>query len=152
MKRLASLTCNEIWLVPVDEQVQRVQSIYCEEFPMISDDLNQIVVPVMVEGAALMPSLLAPIVDNLSRVVWIVPSADFQRKHYANREWAAGIVESCSDPTQAYKNWMQRDIAFARHIHKSAEALGFCVLVVDGSKSLDEMISLVAAHFGLRVP
>ena len=40
LQRLAALSCDEIWLPPVADQVARVQAIYREEFAMILDDLR----------------------------------------------------------------------------------------------------------------
>lgn len=148
--RLASMNCDELWLRPVPQQIEEELECYREEFLFILADLA---LPDeecgVAEGAALLPSLLAGLGVPRSRAIWMVPEESFQRAHYARREWRHDALRDCSDPDQGWENWMARDAGFARRVTKEAELMGYSVIVVDGSRPLDEIYAEVARHFGL---
>ena len=66
----------------------------------------------------------------------MTPTADFQTKHYQQREWVPYVLEGTSNPEQAFENWMQRDILFAQMVRKEAQKLGYPSLMTDGSRSI----------------
>lgn len=153
--RVTHLDCEDLWINrPVAQQVAEELEIYREEFPLILADLAHLPAdrPILAEGAALLPELVAPLLGLDSRrladsppdpiaprrAVWIVPSEAFQRRHYSQREWWPSVVRNCSDPALAFDNWMARDAAFARTVRAQAEQRGLPVLVVDGRASLEE--------------
>ena len=103
----------------------------------------------IVEGAALLPRQVASVLSNRSQAIWLIPSADFQRAHYSEREWAQGIVARCDQPDVAFHNWMERDIRFAEWVEAEAIALDLAVLRVDGKRTLEENARFVATHFQL---
>lgn len=151
LQRLAALSCDEIWLPPVAEQLARVQTIYREEFAMILDDLRALPMdrPILVEGAALMPQLLLPYLPRRQQAIWLTPTPAFQRSHYAQRPWIHDVLRTCTDATQAFQNWMARDEAYAAWISAQATAAGLRLLAVDGQQTCDELTVLVAAWFAL---
>lgn len=150
MSRLPHMTCDDIWLEPVEAQVQHVFQIYGEEFAMIMDDLQQLAGHVIVEGAALIPGLVHPFIENLDHCIFLIPSCSFQIKYYSQREWHQDVVKECSHPTQAFANWMERDQQFGEEIRRDALKHGFTCLTVDESDDLDYYIERVADHFALR--
>lgn len=147
-------TCDEIWLRPVEQQIAEELEIYREEFPFILKDLEvfPLTETVLVEGAALLPELLAARGIEQHRCIWIVPTEAFQNEHYTQRDWRHDVLATCSDPEQSWQNWMARDAGFASAVAKSAKALGFRLIVVDGSKSIAENEETVENHFGLKNP
>lgn len=149
---LAARTCDEIWLVPVAKQVARVIAIYEEEFPLILADLQALPSdrPILAEGAALMPALVAQQISGLQQAAWVVPTPAFQRHHYAQRPWIRDVLKECSDPGQAFANWMQRDEAFAHYIAKTATQHGLPLLRVDGKQTADQNANWVASQWGLQ--
>lgn len=151
LQRLASLSCDEIWLPPVAEQVARVQAIYREEFAMILNDLCALPTdrPILAEGAALMPPLVFPYLHERRQAIWLTPTPTFQRTHYAQRPWIHAVLHSCTASVQAFQNWMARDEAYAHWINGQTTGVGLQLLQVDGQQSLSEMAELVAAWFGL---
>ena len=153
LSQLAGLSCDQLWLPPVAEQVTRVQAIYTEEFAMILADLLALprTRPILAEGAALLPTCVWRHLADRRRAIWLTPTPAFQRFHYAQRPWIHDVVRTCSDPAQAFANWMARDEAFARWVNQQAMALGFQVLVVDGNRSLAENQTIVADWFGLGI-
>ena len=103
--------------------------------------------PTIAEGTALLPELVAQVAD-LRRALWLVPSPAFQRERYPLRgEWVQAVLSQCSDPAQAFENWMARDIAYAQEAAAQAARLGARVIVVDGSQSLDQVAALVDDWF-----
>jgi hypothetical protein len=150
--RLARATSEELWVLRrVERQVEEEIALYHEEFPLILNDLASMPkdLPVIVEGAALLPPLLARAGIPRHRAIWIVPTEEFQREHYARREWRHDVVKECSDPDIAWENWMARDAGFARVVAAEAESLGFRVLTIDGCVPLAETVKVVEEHFGL---
>jgi len=85
-----------------------------------------------------------------NQAVWLVPTDDFQREHYAKRDWVSGVVGQCDDSQAAFENWMKRDVQFARWIVTEAESLGCKVFVVNGQQTMTKTALEVAAHFGLE--
>jgi hypothetical protein len=146
--RVMHYSSEELWMRPVENQLNDELQIYREEFPLILADLLNLAVdrPVIAEGAALLPELVGPLLGSPHRAIWMVPTAGFQIEHYSRREWAKDIVKACSDPKQAFENWMERDIRFALEVRRQAERLGLRVLVVDGSQSPEQSSALVKAH------
>ncbi|MCL4251270.1 MAG: hypothetical protein KJ065_24180 [Anaerolineae bacterium] len=149
MARLPQMTPDAIWLEPVAAQVQRVFNFYREEFPLILADIAALPRPRIVEGAALMPELVAPLLDDPARAIWLVPSLAFQIEYYTQRPWRHEIVRATSDPEQAWANWMARDAAFADQIEAQAAALKLTCIRVNGQHDLDAMAGQVARHFRL---
>ncbi len=150
--RILGADCDGIWLRPVEQQIREELEIYREQFPYILADLAQRTGerPLILEGAALLPELLAAQGVSPDRCLWMVPSEPFQREHYARRDWRHDVLRDCSDPDQGWENWMSRDAGFARAVAADATQLGYRVITVDGSVSLDDNERAVERHFGLR--
>jgi 2-phosphoglycerate kinase len=151
LHRLGGMTWDEIWMRPVDEQVADEFAIYREQFPMILDDLRALPTdrPVLVEGAALLPELVAAACPDPARAIWIVPTPEFQWAHYSRRGFIQGILAACSSPQQAFANWMERDIRFGEAVAQDARARGYRVISVDGHASIAQNAAAAAAHCGL---
>ncbi len=146
--QLSILTGDALWMRPLAQQISEEIGLYQEEFPLILDDLLALpkTTPVLVEGAALLPHLVAPLLIARHQALWMVPVPEFQMKHYMQREWAQEIVATCTYPEQAFANWMQRDISFAAYVTQKALEQGSFLIRVDGSHSLEENIEMVERH------
>jgi hypothetical protein len=149
--KLTHLSSDELWMRPVDQQIAEEIALYREEFPLILQDLLTLPAthPIIAEGAALLPEQVCQLLSDPRRAIWIVPTAEFQQHHYPRRDWTHDIVAACTDPEQAFQNWMQRDIGFATFIASQATEQGMRVLLVDGKRSLAENIASVEQHFQL---
>ena len=136
---------------PPQWQAERELAFYREQFDFLLAELAALPADrrAVVEGADLLPDLLQHIGVPMSRAVWMVPTADFQLRHYAMREWVPAYLQGCADPEQAFQNWMQRDVLFAKRIRKLAASVGRRVIVVDSAESLEEAVGTVERHFGL---
>jgi hypothetical protein len=136
---------------PPEWQAERELAFYREQFDFLLAEWARLPAdrPAVVEGADLLPDLLQQIGVPMNRAVWMVPTAQFQLRHYAMREWVPAYLEGCADPEQAFRNWMQRDVLFAQHIRELADEMGGRVIVVDSRESLEEAAGIVERHFGL---
>lgn len=150
--KLTHCTSEELWVQrPVEQQIREEIEIYREEFPLILDELLTLPKPFLAEGAALLPECVAPIVQkNPRKAIWIIPTAKFQRSHYEQRHWVQEVVKDCSVPVQAFNNWMQRDIGFAKLVARQARIKNMRVLTVDGSRTLEENQAFVERYFQLE--
>lgn len=153
LSRLSRLSCNDLWMRPVPQQVSEEIALYDEEFSLILDDLRALPTdrPVIAEGAALLPHLLHDLGIDAHRTLWMVPTPQFQREHYTRREWRHDVLAACADPAQAWHNWMERDIGFARAVCNEATALNRRCIVVDGAQSLSATLEEARRHFRLPV-
>jgi len=146
-KWLAS-SWNQRWMQPLDSLVGDVIACYQEHFTMILEDIFSLPKrPLLVEGTALLPREVASVLGRRTRAIWVVPTIDFQRAHYSERDWARSIAAQCSNPEVAFHNWMERDIRFAKWIEAEASALHLPLLKVDGDRTIKENAEAVATHF-----
>ena len=100
--------------------------------------------PLLVEGAGLLPHLVKELEYPTSSYLCLTPTADFQKKHYRQREWVPYVLEGTTNPDKAFENWMQRDILFAQMVRKEALKLGYSSLLTDGSQSENQTMKEVA--------
>src|SRR5258705_7742104 len=148
-KWLAS-SWNQRWMQPVDSLVRDAIVCYQEHFTMILEDIFSLPVrPLLVEGTALLPGEVASVLSRQSHAIWVIPTTDFQRVHYRERDWAQKVVAQCSNPEAAFDNWMERDTRFAKWIEAEANALQLPLLKVDGNRTIEENAEVVARHFQL---
>jgi 2-phosphoglycerate kinase len=147
-KWLAS-SWNQRWIQPVDSLVQDAIACYQEHFTLILEDLFSIsnLKPLLVEGTALLPRQVAKVLSRQSRAIWMIPTADFQKAHYTERDWARDIAWQCDNPEVAFHNWMERDIRFAKWIEAEVSDLHLRLLKIDGNRTIIEIAEAVATHF-----
>ena len=128
-----------------EEMADEEWRFYEEIFPYVKSYLikNQNR-PLLVEGAGLLPHLVKKLECPASSYLCLTPTADFQKKHYIQREWVPYVLEGTTNPEQAFENWMQRDILFAQMVRKEAMKLGYPSLVTDGSQPENQTAEEVA--------
>ena len=151
MAQQARSSWNEIWMKPVEQQVQEEFTFYREELGWLLDELAALPgeEPILTEGAAWLPWLLDEIGVRAENVFYMVPSKAFQVNYYSQREYIHEFLKDCEDPRTAFANWMERDYRFGQEVIARARALGMRALLVDGTRSLAENQRAVAAAFGL---
>lgn len=118
-----------------------------EGFGAIVDDLLALPERTVVEGFRLLPHLVAPLLAEPARAIWLLPSPLFRRKVFAGRGWE--IPRRTSDPARAQRNLLRRDEMFTDHVRVEAARLGLPVLEVDGSMTEHETADQVGRAFGL---
>ena len=148
---LHQLSCDELWLRSVAEQLRTEIQYQAEQFQMILADLRQLPTQakILVEGAVLMPTAVFPHLSQPHQAIWLVPTEPFQRTHYAQRPWIHDVLRDCTQPAQAFENWMQRDAAFARWVQQETAVRQLNCLVVDGNQTIEETSNQVTRAFGL---
>jgi len=119
---------------------------------MIIQDLEHydIEKPILLEGAAYLPELVSQCNADPKKVIYMVPTKEFQLHHYRQREWIHHILKECDDPKQAFTNWMMRDQQFGQEILRQAEVRNYETILVDGKKSVDEQYEKVRTYFRLN--
>jgi len=142
-------TWKQRWMQTVDKLVRDVVEIYQEHFSLILEDVRSFPKDkaLLVEGTALMPLEVSRVLPKRSNAIWLVPTADFQREKYSQREWIYEILNQCDDQEKAFHNWMERDAAFAAFVIDEAKRLNLEWLLVDGRKTVEENAKIVAKHF-----
>ena|SRR5690554_5897704 len=151
MSKLCKMSCDEIWMRSIDIQVYEEFQYYREEFSLILEELEEYSVEqtVLVEGTAVLPDAIEVLNIEKNRVVFIVPSANFQLEHYIKRDFIPYVLEGCKNKDKAFENWMQRDMEFAKEIARQARLNQKTLIVTDGSNSLQENFKRVEDHFEL---
>lgn len=142
----------ETWMrSPVVQRDEEIQ-YYEEIFEFVLQDLEKLSdkKAIITEGAAYLPQLMNKIGIPQSRYLAITPSAEFQISHYRQRDWIHYILDECTDKETAFDNWMQRDILFAEHVTAMCREHDYFSILNDGSASIDDLISAVSSHFGLK--
>jgi len=116
--------------------------MYHEEWELILADLLLLPTerPILIEGAALLPEIVAPMLNQQQRGIWMVPTPAFQRQYYRQRGWPLEVVAGCTEPAQAFANWMERDIGFATYVTMMAHRTHVPLFSVDGSLPLEASI------------
>ena len=144
---------NQRWMQPIDDLVQDVIGCYGEHFGLVYEDILKMPGEnnLLVEGSALLPQQVESVLLQREQAIWLIPSAEFQRAHYSEREWARNIAAQCTNPDLAFHNWMERDVRFAEWVEAEVTALNLALLRVDGKRTLEENAESVAAHFQLAV-
>ncbi|HEU5102840.1 MAG TPA: hypothetical protein VFU22_27650 [Roseiflexaceae bacterium] len=149
-RKILSLSWDELWTQPVDILLADVFAIYREEFQLIRDDLQALPPwpPILAEGMALLPDLVAPALPSPNRAVWLIPTPDFQRERYPKRgAWVQDILQQCADPDLAFRNWMDRDIESAQIVADEAAKRGLRIIQVDGRQSIASIAATVEEQF-----
>ena len=143
---------NDLWMQSRERLLEEAIGCYSEQFEMIVRDLSERSSKewILVEGSSLLPDRVAEVLREREQAIWIVPTEGFQRERYRVRGgWVEGILGACEDPEGAYRNWMDRDVAFGRWVREQARELDLNVLEVSGQRTIERNAEIVARQFGL---
>jgi len=116
LSRWMALSWNERWSRSPDPLLAEVIACYHEHLCFVLEDLRTRDLggrQTLVEGSAVLARDIAPMLGSRAEGVWLVPTAEFQAQHYAQRPWVDGILQQCADPGGAFERWMGRDARFA---------------------------------------
>jgi len=152
MFQYSKMKWDEIWSQSPEKLVADEMTYYHERFPFILDDLSLLKLegPIILEGAAFMPELVASFSVKPENIVFMIPTMEFQLKHYSQRPWIQSILNECHDPKQAFENWMERDNLFSEEVTRQANKLDFQVIRVDGSVDTQTQFKAIQIQFGLK--
>lgn len=122
-----------------------------EGFDLIVEDLLALAPEplIVAEGFRLLPRLVAPLLGQPSRAVWLFPTPEFRRAAFDSRGFTWNIPRKTSNPQQALSNLLARDRFFTDEVLREATALRLRVIEVDGELSAGELTRRVAESLGL---
>jgi len=150
------MTTEQRWLGSSPEELARATlASWGERCLMAFDDIAALPRsgPLIAEGPGFFPSLLAPLLTDKRKAVWLVPAEAFKRRSAAARG-KPGNRHETSDPEMASANIIARDLLMGDAIREACEALDLTCLVVDGTEGVEAVVSLVERQFApwLGVP
>jgi adenylate kinase family enzyme len=151
MSWYAKMDWQAIFSQPVIKQVEDVLAFNRERFPMILEDVRKLEadLPLVVEGAALLPELANQISIRPRNAVYLIPTKEFQIANYAQRTWIKAILKECRQSDLAFENWMERDYLYGQEIERQAKFYGYPTITVDGRIPIIKQSEYVANSFGL---
>lgn len=151
--RIMDLSGPELCALPVERQVEGLTDFYRDQMDMIVEDLLVLPGsgPILAEGSGLLPELVAPLLADPGKALWMIATPEFRRQRYPERgSWVRETLDSAADSAETFRRWMARDDILAERRSERAAALGLAVLTVDGSRTIAETAGAVARLLGLR--
>ena len=144
-----AMSMDERWVLRTPSEMAKAAIVeFGERFELVLEDLGGIHAPgIVAEGFGLLPELVAPILTDRRRAIFLLPTPTVRARNYAARGWAG--IDGTSDHPRASSNKLDRDALLTEHVRASAAALGLATLELDGTTSLDDVIAAVARQFGL---
>lgn len=106
--------------------------------------------PVVVEGFQLLPRLVAPLLADRRRAVWLLATPRFREQVLRARlRSGSHFVGRTSDPERALVNLAERDHLFTGVLRAEVDDLTLASMVIDGSRTVDEVAADITRQFGL---
>ena len=133
--RFMGMTMDERWVLRTPEEMAK-QTIasWTERFPMVLDDLRAMEGegPIVAEGAGLFPRLVAPLLTDRTRAMWLVATPAFIEHVRRTRGRSVADADRISDRPRVFRNLVARDHLMAEHIHRQANELDLTAIEVNG--------------------
>lgn len=142
---------EENWVRPEPEDLLAFTlQAFRDRFPLVIEDLLALPRDPMtvIEGHGLIPELVTPVLSGKRQAIWLVPTEAFKWASMERRN-KPSFRDRVSDPVRATNNVFRRDMLLAEHVKAQAGARGLTVHEVDGSRTAEEMATLIEQHFGL---
>lgn len=142
-----AMTMDERWAKRTPEEMFRTfHGFHGEGFGLILEDLLDLPTdaPVLVEGYKLLPRLVAPLLSQPDQAVWLIPTPEWRRTAFSRRGSLWSIAGQTSDPQTALANLLARDALYTEEVRKQAVAWHLNTIEVNGSASIDELVTRVA--------
>ncbi|MEU4427159.1 hypothetical protein AB0F81_41600 [Actinoplanes sp. NPDC024001] len=150
--RFKAMTMDERWVTRTpEEMLETFPWFRGEGFDLIVEDLLRMPAgaPVVVEGFRLLPHLVAPLLADLRRAIWLLPTAGFRRAALDTRGFTWTIPNQTSDPPRAVRNMAERDRMFVDRLVAETARLGLRALRPAPGLTEDQLYEQVAEAFGL---
>ena len=148
----AAMTMDERWVDrSPEDMLDTFHWFRGEGFDLIVDDLLRMPTTphVLAEGFRLLPHLVAPLLTDVRKAVWLLPTPAFRRVAMDSRGTTMDIASRTSEPSRALDNLLTRDRLFTERVGAEARRLGLHVVDVDVGTARDELVTGVAGllHF-----
>jgi len=101
---------------------------------------------VVAEGFGLTPELLSPVLSSKRQAIWLVPTEEFKWESMKRRN-KPSFRDKVSNPERATRNVFRRDMLLAERVKAQAQSRGLTVYKVAGSRSVEEIATLIEQHF-----
>lgn len=150
-REFLTASLDERWAYPEpDAMVLCALQSLADRFPLVLADLRKLpsTPGIVAEGFGFTPELLAPLLSTPQQAVWLVPTEEFKLASMQRRN-KPSFKDKTSDPERATRNLVARDVWLAELLKMQAESHKLPVFVVDGSRSTEDMATLVEQHFRL---
>jgi 2-phosphoglycerate kinase len=147
LARFMAMTMDERWLDRSPElMLDTFPWFRGEGFDLIVEDLLRTpsATPVVAEGFRLLPHLVAPLLTDIHKAVWLLPTPAFRRAAIESRGTTWDIAGRTSRPPRALENLLARDRLFTERLGGEARRLGLHVVPVDIGTTRDALVSHVA--------
>jgi len=140
---------EEKWVQPEPEDLfQFTLQAFRDRFPLVIEDLLALpgATTIVAEGHGLIPELVAPVLSGKRQAIWLVPTEEFKRVSMERRN-KPSFRDDASDPERATNNVFARDMLLAERVKAQVQVRSLTAYEVDGSRSSEEMATLVEQHF-----
>jgi len=143
------MSMDERWVLRTPRAMADAEIVeFAERFEMVLEDLAAMDGPrVVAEGFGLLPELVAPHLESRHHAIFLLPTATTRERNYASRGWTG--IDGTSDHGRASRNKLERDALLTEHVRRTARSRDLATIELDGSQSLDAVVSTVERHFGL---
>jgi hypothetical protein len=143
------VTPDEIWVnYPPEEMAIRTIRTWSRRAEVAIEDL--LAMPqqplIIAEGPGFYPEVVQPLLSSYHQAIWFVPEPAFKQK-IATLRGKPNAQHQTRDPQRARENALGRDLLMAQHVREEAIARGLRLVEVDGTRSIEETITLVEEHF-----
>lgn len=148
-----SMTMDERWVKRTPEEMfHTFHGFHGEGFRLILEDLLDLPtdVPVLIEGYKLLPRLVSRLLSRPDQAVWLIPTPEWRRIALQRRGSLWSIAGRTSDPETALANLLARDALYTEEVKRQAAALQLPTIEVNGSSSVDELVTRVTHYLGIR--
>ncbi len=148
-------TFSEQWVTRTPAQLaEDARRNFVDRFAMVLDDLAALPddVTVVAEGYGLRPEMVAPLISDPRKAVFLVPSEAFRAQQIATLPRAMRIGSEVSDPERAQRNRLERDRILRDDVVAQAKALNLEVIEVDGTIGVPGVTRLVEERFPAFLP
>ncbi|GAA4440640.1 hypothetical protein [Phytohabitans houttuyneae] len=152
LRAFIAMDMDERWLRRSPETMLETFHWYRGEcFDLIVDDLRRLPAgpDVVVEGFRLLPHLVAPLLTEARRAVWLLPTPAFRRAALHSRGSLWHIAGRTSDPDRALANLLERDHLFTERLRDETARLSLCAIEVDPAMSEDALAARVGRALGI---
>lgn len=153
LHRFIGMSMDERWLLRAPEEMLSTFHGYQDElFGLMVTDILALGTdqPVLVEGFSLLPRLVAPLLDDRQRAVWLLPDPQFRRSAFEQRGSLWSIAGQTGDPPRALENLLRRDELFTDRIAREAQSLDLPRIHVRRGMTEDELTHAVAKELSLN--
>jgi hypothetical protein len=151
------VSADEAWVTSSPQAMAAAaKRSFVERFAMVLEELASLPndATVVAEGWGLRPELIYSHLTSPRQAIFLVPNSDFRQRQLRELPRAATFPADLqvSDPEKAQQNRIARDMLLAADAVESARRLELRVVVVDGSRTPEQVALLVEEHFRPHLP